>query len=267
VVEHRKIKPPTKPSKSSRCPWTLCSISREVIKKAREQADNEGKNPKLAEHAAMIRRLGERALDYRKKAIEDIIHIGWRLREAKKLVEHGDWAGWLEKEFGWSADTALNFMRVYDLSESRNFRDLNIAPSALYLLAAPSTPPAVKDEIIERAEAGEKITVKTTKELLKKDQPTVVEGLQPAAKGKAKDAAERNNRREAARILEITNELIQAAKFARPGAIRDPKYREEVRAHFLPLLSKWREGREAYSWIIDDLCGGGQEPPAQTEAA
>ena len=49
----------------------------------------------LAEHAKEIRKLG-------KRAIEDIIEIGRRLTEAKKLVGYGHWGNWLEKEFGWS---------------------------------------------------------------------------------------------------------------------------------------------------------------------
>jgi hypothetical protein len=43
-------------------------------------------------------------------------------------------------------------------SKNANFADLHIAPSALYLLAAPSTPEAARLEALERAEAGEAIT-------------------------------------------------------------------------------------------------------------
>src|SRR5262245_24389369 len=90
-------------------------------------------NPILAEHAAEIRRLG-------KRVVEDVIQIGRRLSECKRIVGHGNWLPWLEREFRWTDDTALNFMRVYELSKSRNFRDLSLPVSALYLLAAPSTP-------------------------------------------------------------------------------------------------------------------------------
>ena len=117
---------------------------------------------KLAEHAEAIRSLG-------KLAITNIIEIGRRLTEAKRLLVHGKWAGWLADEFGWSAGTALNFMRVYELAEdykSKNFSDLRIAPSALYALSKRNTPPEVRDEIIERAEAGEKIGINTVQEAL-----------------------------------------------------------------------------------------------------
>jgi hypothetical protein len=93
----------------------------------------------LAEHAAVIRALG-------KRVVGDIIEIGRRLSESKKLCGHGNWLPWLEREFGWGDDTALNYMRCADLAISRNFRDLSIPVSGLYLLAAPSTPEEARAE-------------------------------------------------------------------------------------------------------------------------
>lgn len=114
----------------------------------------------LDEHAAIIRWLG-------KKAIHDIIEIGRRLSEAKKIAGHGNWLPWLEKEFGWTEQTALNFMRVHELAKSKNFLDLNLPVSALYLLAAPGTPTEAIDAVIERAEAGEKVSHRDVKAEIK----------------------------------------------------------------------------------------------------
>lgn len=61
---------------------------------------------------------------------------------------HGLWLPWLESEFGWSHDTARNFIQVWDCFKLRNFRDLNIDVSALYLIAAPKTPEPVRQEVI-----------------------------------------------------------------------------------------------------------------------
>jgi hypothetical protein len=105
----------------------------------------------LAEHADAIRTLARRA-------VGDLIEIGRRLTEAKTLCGHGGWLPWLTREFGWTEQTALNFMRVHELSKSKNFLDLSIPVSGLYLLAAPSTPPEVVDEVIDRAKSGERVT-------------------------------------------------------------------------------------------------------------
>src|SRR5262245_35174593 len=56
---------------------------------SQDQAD-----PRLAEHAAEIRRLY-------KRGVGDVTEIGRRLSECKKLVGHGNWLTFLEREFGW----------------------------------------------------------------------------------------------------------------------------------------------------------------------
>jgi hypothetical protein len=104
----------------------------------------------LAEHAAEIRRLG-------RLTVENVVEIGRRLTECKKLVGHGNWLPWLEREFGWSERTARRFMQAHEfaLAKSDKLADLNIGISSLHLLAAPSTPKEAVDEVVERAQAGE----------------------------------------------------------------------------------------------------------------
>jgi hypothetical protein len=283
VVERRKItklsnsKAKTMPGKATATPvqlaadakmlkFSICPGTRKAINEAREQAAQAGQNLDLAEHAAVIRRLGRRV-------ITDIIEIGRRLCEAKKLVRHGDWEAWLEKEFGWSADTALNFMRVYELSKSRNFRDLNIAPSALYLLAKKSTPEPVRTESIERAEAGEAITVKDVKALKTElDKPTVVKGLQQTADDEQCDADDdadadadteqatanpTNNWREDLRrrfrdALKVANDVIgRVEQVPPPNAVIDPELRQQMREVWKPQRSELSEIREAGQRLLD----------------
>jgi hypothetical protein len=129
-----------------------------------KQPSNKTIQAKLAKHAENIRTMA-------KRAVQDIVGIGRELTEAKKLVGHGHYVDWLEKEFAWSIGSALNFMRVYEFvedlkSKNKNFTnldlsDLDIAPSALYALTRPGTPEELRDEMIERAVAGEKVTHKT----------------------------------------------------------------------------------------------------------
>lgn len=113
----------------------------------------------LAEHAAVIRALG-------KRVVSDIIEIGRRLTVAKKIAGHGNWLPWLDREFGWGDDTAINFMRIAELAKSRNIRDLTLPVSGLYLLAAPSTPEEAQQDIIARAEAGEHLSVEDVRRII-----------------------------------------------------------------------------------------------------
>jgi len=116
-------------------------------------------NMVLAEHVAAIRRFGEPTLKFGKLTLKDVIEIGRHLTECKAIVGHDYWLSFLHDEFGWTEQTALNFMRVYELSKSKNFLDLKLPISAIYLLARPSTPAKVHDEIFERARAGETVSV------------------------------------------------------------------------------------------------------------
>jgi hypothetical protein len=104
----------------------------------------------LAEHADEIRRL-------RKHAFEDIVEIGSRLVAAKKLCGYGYWLPWLEREFGWSDKTAERFMSLAS-GKIDKLSNLDLPVSALYLLAAPSTPAEIIEAVAERGKKGERLS-------------------------------------------------------------------------------------------------------------
>jgi hypothetical protein len=105
----------------------------------------------LAEHAEVIRTLG-------KRAVADIIEIGRRLIEAKAIAGHGGWTPWLEREFGWTDQSARNYMNVADLAKSKTVLDFDMPIRALYRLAAPSTPAEVIDAVADGSARGETFT-------------------------------------------------------------------------------------------------------------
>jgi hypothetical protein len=114
----------------------------------------------LAKHAKAIRALG-------KRVVGDVVEIGRRLADCRDHCKHGEWLPWLKREFGWTEQTALNFIRVHEVAtKSKNFLDLNLPVSALYLLAAPSTPEEARAEVIARAEAGERMPVAEVKRVV-----------------------------------------------------------------------------------------------------
>lgn len=87
--------------------------------------------------------------------------IGQRLRDVKTRLGHGEFGVWLATEFQWSQATAENLMSVATLVEqNRKFYEFEdqFARSALYLLAAPSTPESARQDAVERAAAGERIS-------------------------------------------------------------------------------------------------------------
>lgn len=95
------------------------------------------------------------------RTAQDIWEIGQKLADVRSRLKHGQFEAWLEAEFGWSRRTAYNFIRVYEaFQEDAKFAQSNIAPSALYILASPSTPQAIRDKFIQQAKTGTKVTHK-----------------------------------------------------------------------------------------------------------
>jgi Protein of unknown function (DUF3102) len=106
-----------------------------------------------------------------KQTAEGIVKIGQKLIDVKKRLGYGRYRQWIEAEFNWGKSTANSFENV-----AKRFADVqnldNFAPSALYELAAPSTPEIAKEEALTRADSGEYITFTTAKEIKQKFSDT-----------------------------------------------------------------------------------------------
>jgi hypothetical protein len=128
--------------------------------------DHTNTDPILREHANAIHVLA-------KRITADVIEIGRRLAECKDICGHGNWLPWLEREFEWSDKTAENFINVYKLGgKFENFSNLDLPISALYMLAAPSTPEAVVTKVITSAKAGETVPFAEIKKAIHESKAT-----------------------------------------------------------------------------------------------
>jgi hypothetical protein len=106
----------------------------------------------------------------RRRHVEAVHDVGAALLRAKELLGHGNFLPWLQAEFRWSERTANNYMSIarFFKGKTANFADLDIGAAAA--LAAKSTPPEIRDELLERAEAGENITREEIKERIAADR-------------------------------------------------------------------------------------------------
>ena len=117
--------------------------------------------------AEKVRSSAERIRERVKKTVENIIEVGNELLAVKESLDHGHFLPWLKAEFGWSERTARNFMAIAEhFGKSAKFADLPIQPSAAYLLAAPAVPDEAREAAIEKAKAGEQITVLAAKAIV-----------------------------------------------------------------------------------------------------
>ncbi len=100
-----------------------------------------------------------------RRSAQDVIEIGQKLIEVRGQIEYGNFRKWLKAEFNWSVSAATKFIQVAEQFSCVNFTQVEIAASALYLLAAPSTPEEARQEALERASQGEIITHALAKQI------------------------------------------------------------------------------------------------------
>ena len=121
---------------------------------------------------------------------QSAVAIGERLQSVKRLLPHGKFGEWCATEFAMSQKTAENLMNV-----AREFGDKIetvsiLTDSAMYMLAAPSTPPAARDQAIEEAQAtGKSPTKNRVREIIAQHKPGPVPAPIPAPTARESSAA------------------------------------------------------------------------------
>jgi phage N-6-adenine-methyltransferase len=101
------------------------------------------------------------------RTAQDLVEIGQKLIEVKARLGHGLFGAWLQAEFEWGERTAQRYMSVAQAFKSDTVSVLaNAEAKALYLLAAPSTPESVREEAVQRAETGERLTYSAAREMV-----------------------------------------------------------------------------------------------------
>ena len=108
-----------------------------------------------------------------RRSAQDVCDLGAKLIEVKDRLGDGNFREWLRSEFGWSHMTAYRFIQVHERFGRNNLLQVDVAPSALYLLAAPSTPEEAVDEALERAAGGERITHAAARDIVGTYRPPV----------------------------------------------------------------------------------------------
>jgi hypothetical protein len=138
-----------------------------------KQTVDDGLSGELAARADKIREICHCLSEH---VIDHIVIIGRNLVEAREICPHGEWLPWLKREFDWSHSTADRFMQVYRMKDKLpTVGNFKILLNTLYLLAAPSTPPKVRQDIKERVESGERVSGARVKD-------AIAEAMKPPSK-------------------------------------------------------------------------------------
>jgi hypothetical protein len=70
-----------------------------------------------------------------KRTAQGIVLIGQWLSEAKQQLPHGDWLPWLKESFGWTDQSARNFIHVYERFKFKNFLNFEFGDRRLCALS------------------------------------------------------------------------------------------------------------------------------------
>lgn len=105
--------------------------------------------------------------------------IGQKLAEVKEALDHGQFCAWVKAEFPWmTVRTAQRYMSAWTAFGDKSDTVSYLPPATVFDLAAPSTPLAVREQVVERLEAGERVG------------PAAVKGMIAEAKSRAAMAAQ-----------------------------------------------------------------------------
>ena len=99
-----------------------------------------------------------------RRTAEDVIEIGNALIRQRKAMP-GLFMAWIDLEFSMSERSAYRFINVAAVYGDKPGTVPGLNLKALYELAAPSTPPEVRDEIERRIASGEVVSATEVKQL------------------------------------------------------------------------------------------------------
>jgi hypothetical protein len=215
-----------------------------------------------AEVAAEVRDASTRIRVRMQRTAADIVEIGRDLIVIKSKVGHGNFLPWIEQEFGMSEDTAQNFMRVAKRFGDQMPNYSVFEPTVLYELAKPSTPAEVRDNVVEMAQRGEKVTTKTVAELKEKlkkaaEDLKAEKETRAAIEGRSREVmAERDDAQTTAIYLRAQNEQLQkrlqeAESASAASAVEPSKPEpqilppEPVDVNLMSMLALWEQSAPA----------------------
>jgi hypothetical protein len=115
---------------------------------------------------AIANRIRERL----RRTTSDIIDTGCDLQIVKNQLRHGPFLAWIDAEFGMTARSAQRYMLVAEFAAGKNDIVSHLSPTVAYQLAAPSTPQAIKSEVISDIEAGKSVDPRAIEERIKQER-------------------------------------------------------------------------------------------------
>lgn len=103
-----------------------------------------------------------------RRVAAELTALGVTLLAVKERIGHGHFRKWCEAELTWSHMQTLRLMRVGEIFGGviEKQHRVTFDPTALYLLAQPSTPQGAREYALELAAAGQKVSAGIAREIV-----------------------------------------------------------------------------------------------------
>jgi hypothetical protein len=198
-----------------------------------------------------------------KRAAVDIFIIGAELNAVKEAFPHGEFGIWLEVEFDLSPRMAQRFMNVAQRLMGKSDKFSLLPPSALYLLAAPSTPDRAIREIEQKLDAGKVVRTADVAEIVASAREDVFPS--PSRPPVVLSEADRRRARRLARRLADAAARLEGRGLEDWAALMADRRLSRVHATLVEMLEDVQElliepRFAAASPLPDDLGDGGNDP-------
>lgn len=147
--------------------------------------------------ATAARAAAERIRSHGLKAAGAYLDIGRELLAIKDQLGHGHFGAWLRAEFQMSERMAQRNMSAATLFENKSDIVSFLPATTVYALAAPSTPAPVREAVVARLEAGERINPSVVARIIQegRKEEREKERRTPEERAKEKKAALRQKQR------------------------------------------------------------------------
>ena len=175
------------------------------------------------DQAALAMRAEERI---KARTVVTVIENGRDLIEVKNALGHGLFTQWLAQTFPFTARTAQLWMNAAEQYGAKSELSSLLGDKVLVLLAAPSTPDEVRQEIETRAASGERITVAEVERLKREARAAEEMSLQLAGERAAMRAVVEQARRD----VESARAKAAKARAAAEDAVRQAREEAEQAA-------------------------------------
>lgn len=169
------------------------------------------------------------------------IEIGRRLIEAKSLLPHGEWGGWLKEKVGFSQSSANNYMKIFEEYGDEQITLFGAVPNSQTLGNLPYTK-ALKLLALPSEEREEFVSENKVEEMSSRELEQAIRERNEAREALKKAQEEKEELQE---LLNSKEDYEEAAEQAKAEADRFRSEKEKAEADLIKAKDKEKKAKEA----------------------